>query len=216
MAFDVYDDYEQGERVRKWLVDNWISIVLGLGIGLGLVFGWQKWQSHKHGYLIQAATQYDLMNQALNKNDNTEAKVATDVLAREFADTVYAVMAKGSLAAQAARKGNYPTAEADLSWASAHASLPSLKALMQVRLARVQIAAGQAKQALFSLQKVGQDDYRAQVAELQGDAEAQLGNQGKARQAYKDALLLLPAGAANRNLLQMKLENLTFNGTKSR
>ncbi len=216
MAFDVYDDYEQGERVRKWLTDNWISIVLGLGIGLGLVFGWQKWQSHKQGYLIQAATQYDLMSQALDKNDATEAKVATDVLTREFPDTVYAVMAKGTLAARAARQGDYPSAEADLSWAGTHANIPSLKDLMQVRLARVQLAAGQAKQALSSLQKVNHDDYQAQVANLRGDAEAQLGNQDKARQAYKEALLLLPAGAANRNLLQMKLENFTPNGTKSR
>ncbi len=216
MAFEEYDDYEQGERVRKWLTDNWISIVLGLGIGLGLVFGWQKWQSHKHGYLVQAATQYDLMQQALDKNDNTEAKVATDVLAKDFPDTIFAVMAKGALASRAARKGDYSSAETDLSWASTHAGIPSLQGLLQIRLARVQIAAGQARQALSTLRKVGQDDYQDQVADLRGDAEAQLGNQGKARQAYKDALLLLPAGAANRNLLQMKLENITSNGSQPR
>ena len=41
MAFDVYDDYEQGERVQQWLRKNGVSIAVGIGLGLALIFGWQ-------------------------------------------------------------------------------------------------------------------------------------------------------------------------------
>ena len=54
MALDVYDDYEQGERVRQWLANNWASIALGIALGLALILGWQWWKSHRAGLDMEA------------------------------------------------------------------------------------------------------------------------------------------------------------------
>ena len=47
MEFEAYDDYEQNERVVKWLRENGLSIGVGIVIGLVGIFGWQQWRSHQ-------------------------------------------------------------------------------------------------------------------------------------------------------------------------
>ena len=46
---EIYDDREQGERVKKWLLENGSAIVMGLVIAFGGLFGmnqWQAWQKN--------------------------------------------------------------------------------------------------------------------------------------------------------------------------
>ena len=38
---------EQLEQIKSWLKENGLSIVLGIVLGLGGVYGWRGWQAHK-------------------------------------------------------------------------------------------------------------------------------------------------------------------------
>jgi len=58
MAFDDLDELEQGELVQKWLRENALSIIIGVALGLLLIFGFYKWQAHKVGHNMDAAVQY--------------------------------------------------------------------------------------------------------------------------------------------------------------
>ena len=58
MAFDAYDDYEQSERVQKWLRQNGVSIAVGVAVGLVAIFGWQQWRGHQANYQTQASALY--------------------------------------------------------------------------------------------------------------------------------------------------------------
>ena len=212
MALDVYDDYEQGERVRKWLADNWASIAIGIALGLASIFGWQWWKAHRAGLDLAAAEQYQLFTSANQAGNAVRADAATAVLTRDFPHNIYATLAVSLKAAREAKAGDYKSAAADLQWAAAHAPDAALKGLMQLRLARVQMAMQQPRDALATLAAIDPHDYRAEAAIARGDAQLMLGNQAAARVAYDQALADLKPDAPQRGLLKLKLDNLAIAG----
>lgn len=208
MAFDVLDEHEQGELVRKWVRENWLSIVIGIGLGLILLFGWQQWRTHRAGRNMDAAVQYDTLSNDMTKKDYDAAKAIAAKLKSDYANTPYAVFAAMREADIATQKGDAETAYASLDWAWQHASIDALKAVVGVDLVRVQLARGKAQEALDVLDKLPKGGFDAATAELRGDALAALGRKDDARTAYTDAIGKLDPGAPNRSFLEMKLSDL--------
>jgi predicted negative regulator of RcsB-dependent stress response len=208
MAFDVLDEHEQGELVRKWLRENAISIAVGVALGIVLIFGWQQWKSHRVRHGAEAAVQFQALGEAADaKRDDDVGKIA-DALRKDFADTAYAVFAAMYQADIAVKKGDLAAAATALDWAQQHAGVGGLKSLATLRLARVKLAQGEADAAIKLLDGVSKDDYAALAGEVRGDALAKLGRVDDARTAYQDALLHLDPQAPNRSFVQMKLDNL--------
>ncbi|MGB2789536.1 MAG: tetratricopeptide repeat protein, partial [Dokdonella sp.] len=58
MAFEVLDEHEQGELVRKWVRANAMSILIGITIGLLLIFGFQQWKARQLQTQGEASTTY--------------------------------------------------------------------------------------------------------------------------------------------------------------
>lgn len=208
MAFDILDEHEQGELVQKWLRENAMSILVGVGLGLILIFGWQQWRSHRNAHRLDAATQYQVFGNDLAKKNDSDAKAIAAKLQSDYADTPYAVLAAMRLAASAAARGDGAAANTALNDAYQHAGIGALKTLAGLYLARSQIAQNKAQDALTLLDKLPEEGYAAMRDELRGDALAALGRNTDARTAYTDALTHLDANAANRSFVQMKLGNL--------
>ena len=78
MAFDAYDDYEQGERVQQWLRQNGLSIVIGIVIGLVAIFGWQQWRNHQATREMEASSLYQQLQTALASGNTGEADKLVD------------------------------------------------------------------------------------------------------------------------------------------
>lgn len=208
MSFDVLDEHEQGEVVRKWLRENALSIAIGVGLGIALIFGWQQWKAHGVQRDVEAATQYQALADAVDaKRDEDIAKVA-DLLRKDYAGTVYAAFAALQQADLATEKNDLIAAATALEWARDHAGNEGLKSLATLRLARVKLAQGDADGALKLADGIGKDDYAALVAELRGDALAKLGRTDAARTAYEEALSKLDPQAPNRGFVQMKLDDV--------
>ena len=208
MAFDVLDEHEQGELVRKWVRENWLSIVIGIGLGLILLFGWQQWRTHRASRNMDAAVQYDALSADMTKKDYDAAKAIAAKLKSDYSDSPYAVFAAMREADIATQKGDAETAYASLDWAWQHAGIDALKAAVAVDLVRVQVARGKGQEALDLLDKLPKGGFDAATAELRGDALASLGRKDEARTAYTDALAKLEPGAPNRSFLEMKLSDL--------
>lgn len=211
MAFDLLDEHEQGERVRQWLRENALSMVVGIALGLLLIFGWQQWKVHRARHDAEAAAQYQAMLSALAGKHNDDATRMAQALRENYANTSYAVFAAMREADLAAAKPDLAAAAADLEWAVAHAGLPALKDLAELRLARVELASGKAKEALQRVDAIPKGNYVASVEELRGDALAALGRFGEARQAYAASLAtpdIEGAESTPRKFVQMKLDNL--------
>jgi predicted negative regulator of RcsB-dependent stress response len=208
MAFDVLDEHEQGELVQKWLRENAMAILVGIGLGLVLIFGWQQWKVHGARQAAEAAAQYQALADATASNRNDEAAAIASALRKDHAKSTYAVLAALHEADAAATRNDLPAAASALDWAREHAGDAGLQSLVGLRSARVKLAQGDADGAIGLLDAMPKDDYAALAGEIRGDALVKLGRNDDARAAYQDALTHVDAQAPTRNLVQMKLDDL--------
>ncbi len=214
MAFEVLDEHEQGEVVRKWLRANVMSIAIGIGIGLAMIFGWQQWKSREQRGQAQAALQYDAFAKAVQEERVDDAATIGAALRKDHAKSPYAVFTALRQAEVAVGKGDLKAAGADLAWADEAAGAPALKSIIALRRARVAFAEGDAQAALDFADRVAKTDFMAITNELRGDALAKLGRTDDARAAYEQALGALDAQAPGRDVVQMKLIDLPASAEK--
>lgn len=212
MAFDVLDDREQSELVQKWLRENVMSILVGIGLGLLLIFGWQQWRKHQASHLLDAATQFHVFQADLDKNDVDGAKKIAAKLDGDYSNTPYATMSALRLAAHNAQRGDQADAHAALEKAYQGAGIDALKTISGLYLARSEIAQKKPQDALNLLDKLPSKGYASMRSEVRGDALAALGRKADAHEAYAKALSDLDAKEANsttRTFLEMKLNDLS-------
>jgi predicted negative regulator of RcsB-dependent stress response len=208
MAFEVLDEHEQGELVQKWLRENVLTILIGIGLGLVLIFAWQQWRTHRAQHNLDAATQFEVLNGDADKKDYDAVKQIAAKLKSDYADTPYAVLAAMREAEFGVERADLAGARSALDWAYQHAQIDALKALVGIRLARVELGQSKPQDALDLLDHLPPSAYSAQIGELRGDALAALNRKDEARAAYVEALANLDPNAPTRSFVQMKLSDL--------
>jgi predicted negative regulator of RcsB-dependent stress response len=209
MAFEDYDEYEQGEQVRKWIKENGVAVLVGVVLAFALLFGWRQWQAHRANTEIQAASQFAVVQNAVQAGNKQAMGAALGDLQKNYTKSAYASFASAAVAEYDVGKNDLKQAAQNLQWAVAHSKQPALQSLFSLRLARVLLADGKAQDALAALGKVPSGDFAAMAAELRGDAQLKLGKADAARTDYQDALAKLDKDAPGRSAVQMKLDNLT-------
>jgi len=196
MALDeLLDEHEQGEKVRTWLKENGLGIVGGLVLGLALIGGGKWWLQKQHHERVATGEAYDRMVARIEAGELEQAASAADALAT----TSYAPLAALSLAKGQLDAGDRDAAIATLRAARSEDS--GLAAVIEHRLARLLIDAGQGEEALALL--AAADD--AAALETRGDAHFALGREQQAREEYEQALRKLDVAAPQRALLELKL-----------
>jgi predicted negative regulator of RcsB-dependent stress response len=203
---DIYaSEQEQVEALRKWFRENWLALVLGVGLGLGSLFGYRFWQDQVTAKAEAAADLYAAALGALATADMTRIETLRKQLQDEYPTTPYAALA--ALAEANLRTGRDELAAARelVDWTLAHAKQAELLSVARLRQARLLLAEEQADAALAALDVVQAQPFAAQVAELRGDIHRQRGDRAAAAEAYRRAL---EAGGDNRGLVRMKLDDL--------
>ncbi|QAU22721.1 tetratricopeptide repeat protein [Dyella sp. M7H15-1] len=212
MAFDAYDDHEQSERVQKWLRQNGLSIVVGVVIGLIAIFGYQQWRNHRVGYQTVASGLYQQLQSVIDTGNTHATDVLIQQLMNDYADTPYAMFAVSDRARRQVEAKQYDKALDSLSWAEQHAPSPELKALVELRIAHVQLAKGNAKDALNALDLMPTDSYAIASQELRGDVLVKLGRREDALKAYQAAVKAMGPNAQQNNEVQLKIDDLATAG----
>lgn len=215
MAFELLDEHEQGELVRKWLRANAMSILIGVGIGLLLIFGYKQWQANTLQTNAEAATQYAAYVAAREADKSDEAKGMAERLRNDYSKSPYAVLSALREAEVAVSKGDTASARSELDWAARAAKDDAMRALISLRLARLDLADGKADQAIVRLDKIEKDRYVGIAAELRGDALVKLGKTEDARAAYEAALAALDPQSPGHAFVQMKLGDLAVSSATS-
>jgi len=210
MAFEAYDDYEQSERVQQWLRQNGLSIVVGIAIGLVGIFGWQQWTKHKAEHQAEASNLYQQIQVASAAGKTDSADQLTDQLTKDYTDSSYAVFAMGDRAERQVQAKQLDKAIESLNWAESHASDANLKALSQMRIARVLLAQGKGADALAALDRMPAKTYEGVAQELRGDVLVKLGRPDDARKAYEAAKAAMGENAPQS--VQMKIDDLAVAG----
>lgn len=200
-------DEERAEAIKKWWKDNSLSIVLGVGIGLGAIFGWRAWMDYRETVRQQASAAFERLLVAADAGDAQSARAQSKLLREEFAATTYATLASLVRARVEVEAGNLAAARSALEQAIAGSPAPGIRRITALRLARVLIAEGDLEGAAGLVAR--HDDsggFGGAFAALRGEIAETQGHSADARAAYEQALA---AGAPNADQIRMKLDNLT-------
>lgn len=201
-------EQEQIQFIKNWLKKYVPSIVLGIAIAFVASWGWRSWQHHKSQQAEQASALYE----QLLANDNTQQPQMFTQLANNlqtnFSRTPYAALSGLLQARLAVDQGNLDLAHQKLVWVINNSKDQQIKDIAKMRSARVLMAQNKYQDALGLLETIQNKNYEVGIQIVKGDIYSVMGNVGEAKSAYQTALNNLPANAAIRPMVQMKLDNL--------
>ena len=107
---DQYDEHEQSERVKQWLLKNGSNLLTGILLIIAAISGWQWWQGRQAQQSQEAGSQYHTFVQAINKPDNAKALVLGEAIIANYADSDFAFLAALRLSRIHAELGKYDLA----------------------------------------------------------------------------------------------------------
>lgn len=206
---EVYSTEEQQvEAIKKFWQENGTQIILGVVLGLGGWGGWNWYADKQVAEKEAASAQYEeFINKASEESANLDS-LNQDLakFTKAHGESGYNIFVQLIAAKQAVTEGKFEQAEKNLADAAKLTDDSSLKSLILVRQARVQLQLAQYDKALATLNSVTNEAFKAKVAELKGDAYLAQGNSDKARTEYQAAAD--KGGLEGNSLLKMKLDDL--------
>ncbi|GLX65450.1 YfgM family protein [Proteus sp. DFP240708] len=204
---EVYStENEQVDAIKQFFKNYGLTIVLAAVIGFGGVFGWKYWQSHQTNRLQESAGAFATVSEALAKP--TPENIA---LAEKFVtetNDIYGALASLELAQIAIDANDLVSGERHLTNAVAKVKNDAFADMLNLRLARVQLALDKTDAALVSLEQVKGKAWNGMKNYIRGDVLAKKGDNTGATTAYRSALTDENAGAI-RSLVELKLNNLS-------
>ncbi|MBK1646274.1 hypothetical protein CKO25_16800 [Thiocapsa imhoffii] len=208
MSYDTDD--EKVEAIKRWWKENGMAIIVGLVIGIGGILGWRYWGEYRDARASEASAIFDQVL-VLSANGQTEAVlVQIQKLTDDFSATPYATLGALLEAKAQYESGDAEAAMAALERVIAGAPDPAFAKIAALRLARIQVAAGQLDAAARTVATHDvSPELAGDFAAVRGDIAAARGDVGAARQAYEQAIA---SGSGFSELIRLKLDNLPAAG----
>lgn len=198
--FDLKSDDEKAEELKAWWKKNGTSVIAGVALAIGGMFGWQQWQQHK---LDQAEGASKLYSQI--SKEGADSDTALKKLNSEYGSSAYASLAALNSAKISCEAGKTDDCLAQLKTAS-NSPQDSIASIAKIRLARTLISAGKLDEAQTLLAAKMPTAYSSLITELTGDIYFAKKEFTKARDAYDKAIL--SSGGQNIDVLKMKRDDL--------
>jgi len=203
------EEKDQIEMLKTFWNEYGRYIVLALVIGAIVSTGWNFWQKQKVKQTQMASILYTQMQTAeMLKQDDKFIANATHLL-KTYPQSPYASLASLALAKKSVEEKKYDQAVQQLKTVIEEASVPELKQIARIRMARILLAQKKTDEALAAITTIDSNAFTPLVNEIRGDIYVARGQNDKARQSYQAALDASPADQVNRPLLQMKFEQLS-------
>lgn len=201
---EIYSSEEQQvEAIKRFWNEYGKAILGGVVIGLAALYGWRYYQAEQRASAEALSASYAQLIQQQSSNEEWLAQAQSFIA--EQGSSNYAVFAALLAAKEAVNASNLPEAIKQLSWVQQNTTDASVKAIAQIRLARVQRETGDYVAALATLNQTVPASFAAQQAELKGDVLQASGDLPAAKAAYQQALA---QAGQNTQLLQIKLDEL--------
>ncbi len=201
------NDKEQWQQVLAWLREQGPWILGGVAIALAVFGGWHFWQNRIQQRDLAAATRYQQVMDAFERHDIGGGVQLADGLVKAFPGTAYADQANLAVARIQVESRQLDQAAARLQQVLSATRDAELALIARLRLARVQLAQGNADDALKTLDAAKPGAFAARYAEVRGDALLAKGDRAGALKAYREAR----GGAASTldsGLLDLKIGEL--------
>lgn len=205
---EVYDsEREQLDVFKKWWQQSGKAIAIGVVLGIGTLVGWQQWQASTQAAREAASQEYSLLLDNMEKQDLQGVKDRGATILNTFSKTPYAALAALAVAKVNVEEGDIASARIHLQKVIDQKDQPQLQYVARLRLARLILEEGEAKQALELVKSVDMTGFASAYDELKGDIHAALGNRAEARSAYERAIAAMDP-ALDQSIIKMKLDDL--------
>lgn len=203
-----WNETQQLEVLKKWWQKYGTLVIATILAATIIIILSYWWQGKKQRLIAQSSVIYESMLFSYNNEDQNGATAAAQSLIQGYDSTIYAQAAKLLLAKFAIQKQDYKKAQEYLHEVlnSKHKS-PLLKALVQLRYAKVLALQKHYNEALALVKEAPLPAYEGLYAELRGDFYQSMGNVKQAQRAYSEALGHM-ANANTQPLLLMKYDEL--------
>jgi len=203
---EVYsNENEQVDALKRFFTQNGKALVVGVIIGVGALAGWHYWSTHQEGSNQQASNAYQQVTAALDSS-----KPETLDAAAKFASdnhNTYGALISLELAKRYVDGNQLDKAATQLQSGLKDTKDANLQAVLNLRLARIQLQQKQPDDALKTLDAIKGDSWTAIVADVRGEALLSKGDTKGARDAWSKGINS-DASPALREMLQMKMNNL--------
>lgn len=201
---------EQVESIKKWWKENGRSVIAGVVIGLGGVFGWRWWVEHQNSVAQAASSAFERVLVAGESDNKNALADQIKTLQAEYGNTAYAAFANLVSAQARYRSGDKDGARAELEKVVNSAPDPAIREIAVLRLARILLDQGDpaAATAVLGRQQASKA-FAGDFSALRGDIALAEGDTMEAKKAYTQALEQNPSNAA---MIQLKLDNLPTAG----
>ncbi|MET0009686.1 MAG: tetratricopeptide repeat protein [Candidatus Thiodiazotropha sp. 6PLUC4] len=195
---------EQVEAIKRWWKENGTSVIAGLVIGLGGVFGWQTWGNYQDRVGGEASVAFSQLVSAVQRGDNESAAKQAELLKQNFDGSSYALFAGLSEARLLMEAGDSAAAKSKLELVIKESKVSALTQMAQLNLARILLDEGDldAAEQQTAIETGG---FAGEFAVLRGDIAHAKGDLVAAAAAYTEAMT---KDISDRALLQMKLDDL--------
>ncbi|MCZ4060467.1 YfgM family protein [Pantoea sp. LMR881] len=204
---EVYsNENEQVDALRRFFANNGKALAVGVVIGIAALGGWRYWASHQESSTKAVSAQYQQLTTAMQA-DKPETLEAVSKFATENSNT-YGALASMDVAKQYVDNNQLDKAATLLQNGLKNTKDANLQAVINLRLARIQLQQNQADSALKTLDAVKGDGWTAIVADIRGEALLSKGDKQGARDAWGKGVES-DASPALKQMMQMKMNNLS-------
>jgi len=205
---EIYDTEEESlEALKRWWKENGHSTIIGLGLGIAIILGWNYWQDHKKAQAEQASALYGQLIQAIGADKKDSAEKLAERIHEQYPKTEYAAYSGFFLAKLKVQQGDLAKAQAILKDIAA-GSNKELSNIAKIRQVRLMLASGEYEQGLQLINNVDpatSTSFSGNYDELVGDLYVALDRLDEARSSYQKAL----ENGYKSPLLQIKIDDLT-------
>lgn len=203
-----YTDDEQLEKLKAWWKNYGTALVVGVAIGLGILYGGRYWNQLQLEKAAQASVLFDqLIFHVENRNENN-IKATGSRIVEEFGRTPYAGLTALILAKVSYDSNDKVRAKQQLSWAMDNAREEGVRQTARIRLGRILLAEGKLDDAYNLVAGDPVAGFEFELFELKADILKKKGDIPGARTSYQKAISTANGVEKYLNVVRMKMDDL--------
>lgn len=206
------DDYlsekEQLEAIREWWREYGWYLAGGVVLGVAILFGMRQLESYQDTEAETAASIYQELRLSIADDADAEVLSLLEQLREDYPDSPYTDQAGMLVVIMHLQNQSTRQAIDTLRYTLDNTSDEHLAMIVRLRLARLLVSADRFDEAVTLLDSVEPGSFEARFSEIRGDIYYAQSDTENARSAYLEALNGEQSDLVDRNLIQMKLDDL--------
>ncbi|NIW24287.1 MAG: tetratricopeptide repeat protein [Gammaproteobacteria bacterium] len=199
---------EQLEQIREWWKEYGWYLIGGAALGGVLLFGWTRYQSYSQQQVETASGLYDELFDAVADRADVRATELLAEIRADHASSPYADQAGLLIASLRLDQQQTDVAIDELRAVLEQTDDAELALVVRQRLARLLLHLERYEEVLTLLADLEPSRFSGRFSELRGDVYLAQGDVDQARTAYLEAFNAEFTDVLDRNVLQMKIDDL--------